>query len=100
MQQLSAWPRDIKLRRRERRDGYRVAGSDEAFFVALDLGRKPGGAWLCADHGKDSGGLDGAPFARFGVLQLDLLEDFRTHHFPDFGMLENFDVILGLDTAR
>src|SRR5713226_3899633 len=77
-----------------------VAGFNETLFVAIDLGGKPGGAWLCADHGKDGGGLDGAPFVRLEILQLDGLEDFRAHHSPYFSMSKDFDVALCLDAAR
>src|SRR5271166_634228 len=53
------------LPRRRAKD--RMAGFDEAFFIALDLRREPGGAWHCADQGKDGRRLHGPPFVRLVV---------------------------------
>jgi hypothetical protein len=59
---------------------------DKALFIALDLGRKPSGAWLCADHGKDGRRLHGSSFVRLRVLQLYSFENLPAGHFPDLGV--------------
>ncbi len=76
-----------------------MAGFDEALFIALDLGWQPVGARLCANHGKDGRRLYRPPLVRLRVLQLHDFKNFPAHHFPDLGVRQNFDVLLGLHAA-
>jgi hypothetical protein len=64
----------------------RVAGFDEAIFIALDLRRQPSGAWLSTNHRKDGRRLHGSSFVRLRVLQLDGFENLPAYHFPNLGV--------------